>query len=93
MEAILPGGSIKQVFRQTCNQRIIVQGRVDRLIWTIENIGDLPTSPAQSALVDEFIDLRIPPEFDLGDVIIMEKFSKGRVVFKIPRNDVKPNYS
>jgi hypothetical protein len=81
IEVILPGGSIKQVYRNTITRTLVIQGVVDRVKWTIP---DTSKHDPQIKEEVEILEIRIPMGFNFGNLGFVEKFSKGRVMFSFP---------
>jgi hypothetical protein len=91
IEAVLPGmferntcysllgGSISQIFRNLDTRSIVIVGHVDRVKWTIETNNEL-----QETFPVEILELKLPLEYNLLDMALIEKFSKGRVLFTFP---------
>ena len=77
VEVVLPGGSIKQVFRNVKSRTILIQGVVDRVKWTIECEEDIK-------LNSEHLEFTIPQGYDFTEVSLVEKLEKGRILFSFP---------
>lgn len=93
IEAVLPstrnlfdsllniGGSITHVFRNLGSRAIVLQGKTDRVKWTIrtEMSGQEDLSDN-----DEVLQIRVPLGYDLDEMGIIEKFEKGRILLSFP---------
>jgi hypothetical protein len=83
LEVVLPGGSITHVFRNVLERRIVLQGAVDRVSWTLDN-----AAPGDEEIVHDIVEFTIPKAYNFSDVNIIEKFHKGRVLLSFPRKNL-----
>ena len=92
IEAVLPGkfktdshapypagGSISHVFRNEESRSLVLQGKMDRVKWTIKTEAQVPQETT-----DEVLEIRIPLGYDFVEMGIVEKFDKGRVLLSFP---------
>jgi hypothetical protein len=77
VEVVLPGGSIKHVFRNIKSRTVLIQGAVDRVKWTLDSHGD-------KAEVLEHLEFTIPEAFSFMELQLVEKLEKGRILFSFP---------
>jgi len=83
LEVVLPGGSITRIFRNVSERRIVLEGSVDRIKWTLD------TDKRNDAVVQDLVEFTIPKAFDFSQVSVIEKFNRGRVLLRFPRLSVQ----
>jgi hypothetical protein len=65
------------------SRAIVLQGKTDRVKWTIRTEIPDPQEEQQNA---EVLQLRVPLGYDLEEMGIIEKFEKGRILLSFPVN-------
>lgn len=85
LEVVLPGGSITQVFRNISERRLVLEGCVDRVKWSFDD-----SSSSRGDVPEDLVEFTIPKAYEFSDVDIIEKFRKGRALFRFPLR--RPNY-
>lgn len=78
---LFAGGSISHVFRNLACRAIVLQGKTDRVKWTIRTDTSGTKCVPES---DEVLQIRVPLGYDLDEMGIIEKFEKGRILLSFP---------
>ena len=73
------GGSISHVFRNIESRVIVLQGKMDRVKWTIKTNNQQLQDKG-----DEVFEIRIPLGYEFMEMGIIEKFEKGRILLSFP---------
>lgn len=76
IEAILPGGSITGVFRNEKSRLIVIEGRLDKIEWTIYE-NSIETE-------HDILQLLIPDEYVFPQIGISLEADKGRILLRLP---------
>jgi hypothetical protein len=66
----------------------VLQGTVDRVKWTLNNANSVGNLRLPD--VEDVIEIKIPSGFDVNDVGLVERFSKGRVLLSFPNETPPP---
>eukprot|EP01066_Platyproteum_vivax_P021264 Platyproteum_vivax@DN92_c0_g1_i1.p1 len=79
IEAVLAGGSIHALYRNTQQRRFLVVGRIDKVFWLVAK------SPSEAD--EDVFDVTIPDGYSVEDVDVWKDFPGGRVILTFPRQE------